>query len=306
MELNNQQKERLQRAANVAVNASWEGDISGLAFALLRYAGLDIENGYLITSENHINNNKADIMVEVLVAASNVTIVGGNSCTSAATSCGITLTQIESYNPDIDCSDLQIGDVMYCQADTVIVVSGSSCTSLAASCNLSLTQFESYNSKIECTALQVASVCGLTITEFEDYNPSISCTDLQIGQVFSCTPPSVTVTYNPSLVCTDLQLGEVVNCVAATATPTTTGVTSTSSTTVSFSTVTVSLGTTYEYRYCLTPGTAFTPDDTVTEKCCVNPGNIYLDNGYLTIEVLEETGLLLEATKHGLQNKLIV
>jgi hypothetical protein len=46
MELNNQQKERLQRVANIAVNASWEGDISGLAFALLRYAGLDVENGY--------------------------------------------------------------------------------------------------------------------------------------------------------------------------------------------------------------------------------------------------------------------
>jgi hypothetical protein len=149
------------------------------------------------------------------VAASNVTIVGGNSCTSAATSCGITLTEIESYNLNIDCSDLQIGDVMYCQADTVTVVSGSSCTTLAASCNLTLTQFESYNSKVECTALQVgevlsciptsvsvvigdtctvlASVCGLTLTEFDNYNPSISCTDLQLGQVFSCTPPNVTV-----------------------------------------------------------------------------------------------------------------
>jgi hypothetical protein len=172
----------------------------------------------------------------------------------------------------------------------------------------------------------LASVCGLTLTEFDNYNPSIACTDLQLGQVFSCTPPNVTVvsgstctaiastcdisltllqTYNPSLVCTDLQLGEVVNCNAAT-----TGVTST---TVSFSTVTVStttvssiittitststsssasptstpayvpcigLGTTYEYRYCLTPGTAFTPDDAVTEECCVNPGNVYLANGY--------------------------
>lgn len=150
-----------------------------------------------------------------LVTASNVTIVGGNSCSSAATSCGITLTQIESYNPDIDCSDLQIGDVMYCQADTVAVVSGSTCTSLAASCNLTLSQFEAYNSKIECTALQVgevlsciptsvsvvigdtctvlSSVCGLTLSQFENYNPSIVCTNLQIGQVFSCTPPSVTV-----------------------------------------------------------------------------------------------------------------
>jgi hypothetical protein len=71
MELNNQQKERLQRVANVAVNASWEGDISGLAFALLRYAGLDVENGYLITSEN----NKTDIMVEVLVDRHKVLVI---------------------------------------------------------------------------------------------------------------------------------------------------------------------------------------------------------------------------------------
>lgn len=71
MELNNQQKERLQKVANIAVNASWEGDISGLAFALLRYAGLDVENGYLITSEN----NKADIMVEVLVDRHKVLVI---------------------------------------------------------------------------------------------------------------------------------------------------------------------------------------------------------------------------------------
>ncbi|KAM3578211.1 hypothetical protein VKS41_009362 [Umbelopsis sp. WA50703] len=97
MELNNQQKERLQRAANVAVNASWEGDISGLAFALLRYAGLDIENGYLITSENHINNNKADIMVEVLVGRHKVLVIECKKDISHPTR---TKQQLEGYMQD--------------------------------------------------------------------------------------------------------------------------------------------------------------------------------------------------------------
>jgi hypothetical protein len=97
MELNELQKQRLLRAANIAANAMWEGDISGLAFALLRYAGLDIENGYLITSENHVVNNKADIMVEVLVGRQKVLVI---ECKKDITHPTRSKQQLEGYMQD--------------------------------------------------------------------------------------------------------------------------------------------------------------------------------------------------------------
>ncbi|KAG2172442.1 hypothetical protein INT43_004984 [Umbelopsis isabellina] len=97
MELSDIQRERLHRAANIAANASWEGDISGLAFAMLRYAGLDIENGYLITSENHVSNGKPDIMVEVLVGRRKILIIECKKDTSHPTR---SKQQLEGYMQD--------------------------------------------------------------------------------------------------------------------------------------------------------------------------------------------------------------
>jgi hypothetical protein len=97
MELNDLQRERVQRVANIAANATWEGDISGLAFAMLRYAGLDIENGYMITSENHVVNGKADIMVEVLVGRQKVLVIECKKDTSHPTR---SKQQLEGYMQD--------------------------------------------------------------------------------------------------------------------------------------------------------------------------------------------------------------
>ena len=99
-ELNDLQRERLQRTANIAANASWEGDISGLAFALLRYAGLDVENGYLITSENHFeegDRRRTDIMVEVLVGRQKVLVIECKRDISHPTR---TRQQLEGYMQD--------------------------------------------------------------------------------------------------------------------------------------------------------------------------------------------------------------
>ncbi len=78
LELDEQHRRRLQRAANIAANATWEGDISGFAFGLLSYAGLDMRNGYFVTSENHVNaqdKKRTDIMVEVLVGRHKVLVI---------------------------------------------------------------------------------------------------------------------------------------------------------------------------------------------------------------------------------------
>jgi hypothetical protein len=100
MELNNLQRDRLQRTANIAANASWEGDISGLAFAFLRYSGLDVENGYIITSENHVNEGdrrRTDIMVEVLVGRRKVLVI---ECKKDTSHPARTRQQLEGYMQD--------------------------------------------------------------------------------------------------------------------------------------------------------------------------------------------------------------
>lgn len=69
---------RLLLSANIAANARWEGDISGLAFAMLHVAGINIMNGYFITSENHINaedRRKADIIVEVVIDRRKILVI---------------------------------------------------------------------------------------------------------------------------------------------------------------------------------------------------------------------------------------
>jgi hypothetical protein len=78
MELDEIHQRRLQRAAYIAANATWEGDISGFAFGLLAYAGLDLRNGYLISSENHLNDidkRRTDIMVEVMVGRQKILVI---------------------------------------------------------------------------------------------------------------------------------------------------------------------------------------------------------------------------------------
>ncbi|KXN68039.1 hypothetical protein CONCODRAFT_9764 [Conidiobolus coronatus NRRL 28638] len=78
MELTEAQTRKIVRTINIAANASWEGDVSGLAFALLRYTGLDIDNGYLITSENRFkeeSRKKGDILVEILISRQKVLII---------------------------------------------------------------------------------------------------------------------------------------------------------------------------------------------------------------------------------------
>jgi hypothetical protein len=102
MELNLSQiqLERLIRTANVCANPKWEGDISGLAFAMLRYSGLDIENGYIITSENHINNidrRKMDIVVEILLGRQKVLVIECKMDTSHPTR---SKQQIQGYMQD--------------------------------------------------------------------------------------------------------------------------------------------------------------------------------------------------------------
>ena len=78
MELDELHQRRLQRAAYIAANATWEGDISGFAFGLLVYAGLDLRNGYLISSVNHLNDTdkrRTDIMIEIMIGRRKVLVI---------------------------------------------------------------------------------------------------------------------------------------------------------------------------------------------------------------------------------------
>ncbi|KAI9293092.1 hypothetical protein K502DRAFT_331825 [Neoconidiobolus thromboides FSU 785] len=54
--MNELEKEIFLTTANIALEAKWEREITGLAFALLRFSGLDPFNGYFIKSGIPIND----------------------------------------------------------------------------------------------------------------------------------------------------------------------------------------------------------------------------------------------------------
>jgi hypothetical protein len=67
---------------------------------MLRYSGLDIENGYIITSENHVNNTdrrKMDIIVEILAGIQKVLVIECKMDTSHPTR---SRQQIQGYMQD--------------------------------------------------------------------------------------------------------------------------------------------------------------------------------------------------------------
>jgi chitinase len=90
-----------------------------------------------------------------------VQIVSGDSCTTLAEECGITLTEFEGYNDDLCDSPLQPGQYVCCSEGTLpdyspqpddddncyvyLVETGDDCSTIAAAYALTVDEIESYN-----------------------------------------------------------------------------------------------------------------------------------------------------------------
>ncbi len=84
------------------------------------------------------------------------TVVDGNTCeTIADKRCTVSLATFKSYNPQLDCANLKVGQVFCCNAGAVplptctnikTVVDGNTCTTIADKrCTISLSKFQDYN-----------------------------------------------------------------------------------------------------------------------------------------------------------------
>ena len=84
------------------------------------------------------------------------TVVDGNTCeTIADKRCTVSLATFKSYNPQLDCANLKVGQVFCCNDGAVplptctnikTVVDGNTCTTIADKrCTISLSKFQDYN-----------------------------------------------------------------------------------------------------------------------------------------------------------------
>jgi hypothetical protein len=105
-------------------------------------------------------------------------VVEGNTCENIADKrCTISLAQFKSYNPNLDCSNLRVGQNFCCNEGTVprdadctnhkTVVEGNTCATIAD------------------------KRCTISLTKFTSLNPHLDCSNLRVGQAFCCNEGAV-------------------------------------------------------------------------------------------------------------------
>lgn len=119
----------------------------------------------------------SDIVAASGSTCSYVLVVSGDSCTSLATECGITATELYEYNPASDlCSTLAVGDPICCSAGDLP----------------DLTPQENSDGTCYSYTVQTGDYCSLLADEYyittddiETYNSDtwgwMGCSDLQLG-----------------------------------------------------------------------------------------------------------------------------
>jgi hypothetical protein len=105
-------------------------------------------------------------------------VAEGNTCAQIADKrCTIPLAQFMSYNPNLDCSNLRVGQNFCCNEGTVprdadctnhkTVVEGNTCATIAD------------------------KRCTISLAKFTSLNPHLDCSDLKVGQAFCCNEGAV-------------------------------------------------------------------------------------------------------------------
>jgi len=88
------------------------------------------------------------------------TIKSGDTCYNIATTYGLSVDNLKTLNPKINCDSLQAGNVLCVCDKTYTIKSGDTCYS-------------------------IASAYGITVDGLKNMNPGINCDNLQIGQVLN-------------------------------------------------------------------------------------------------------------------------
>ncbi|KAL7745917.1 hypothetical protein RI367_008775 [Sorochytrium milnesiophthora] len=105
------------------------------------------------------------------VCVSSVNVKAGDNCWAIANANGLTLSKLQSYNPNIDCNMLQVGQSLCLEAHEAnvpfvqctskyAVKGGDSCWAIANSNGMSVDQLQGLNPDMDCNALQIGQgVC---------------------------------------------------------------------------------------------------------------------------------------------------
>src|ERR1700761_2313507 len=93
------------------------------------------------------------LVASVYATCTTHTVVSGDSCSTIYTDCGITAAEFADYNPNVVCTDLQVGERVCCSSGglsppensngtcaTYYVQSGDTCTSIGEYYGLTVTQ----------------------------------------------------------------------------------------------------------------------------------------------------------------------
>lgn len=128
------------------------------------------------------------------------TVASGDSCWQIATNNGLQEPVFESYNPGIDCTALQIGQVVCVNTGSVASTIATTTTTKTTATTTLATSVPS-SSTFVCSktytvisgdnCYAIATNLGMAEPVFESYNPGINCALLQVGQVV-CTGGSYT------------------------------------------------------------------------------------------------------------------
>lgn len=158
-----------------------------------------------------------------VACTSKYTTLWGETCDSMVLNSKTPLSTILAFNPGLDCTALQTGQLI-CLDNTAPLVCttpysvqwGDTCLGIADKAGISFTTFIALNKPIACSTLQYGQQLCLAKQGFTPY-PKVACTNkysVQAGETCdmmalnSRTALSTILALNPGLDCTALQTGQ--------------------------------------------------------------------------------------------------
>uniref|UniRef100_A0A8H7XNW2 LysM domain-containing protein n=1 Tax=Psilocybe cubensis TaxID=181762 RepID=A0A8H7XNW2_PSICU len=115
------------------------------------------------------------------------TIVSGDSCPAIETKFNITMSQITTWNPEInsECTNIQLG-LAYCVASSLAPpTSGPPSNVASGTVTSGCTSYYTVVSGDSCSVIEAKF--GITLAQFTTWNPEINsqCTNIQVGLAYS-------------------------------------------------------------------------------------------------------------------------
>ncbi|KAF5371163.1 hypothetical protein D9758_004122 [Tetrapyrgos nigripes] len=131
------------------------------------------------------------------------TVKSGDYCYKIATDNGLTIEQLQSYNPNVNCNNLQVGVSMR----LCLATSGGSGTTTASVPSSSTVPLSTCKRTVklssQATCQTIANQYKITLGDFNAWNPTITnCGTLGTGKVNSGTPSPIQTskTLNPNAI----------------------------------------------------------------------------------------------------------